>query len=112
MRFSDILVEFDEVNQVVLDIVTIMAGEGTHSLPIEAIQQELSAQGIDIDENALFDLLDTLAIVDNIKDDIVYFNTDGPSHSAGQSDEEDVELDQEKTVKSMAKKQVDKGLDL
>lgn len=111
MRFSDILVEFDETSQVVLDIVTIMAGEDTHSLPLDAIQQELGAQGIDIDDNALFDLLQTLAIVDNIKDDIVYFNTDSAAHAAGQSGEVDAEVDSEKVVKSMAKKQVKKGLD-
>ena len=110
MRFSDILVEIDETSQAILDIVTIMAGEETHSLPLETIQQELSAQGIDIDDNALFDILQTLVIVDNIKDDVVFFNTDSSAHTAGQS-EPDAEVDSEKMVKSMAKKQVDKGLD-
>lgn len=111
MRISDILVEFDDTRQAVLDIVTIMAGEDAHSLPLDAIRQELSAQGIDIDDNALFDLLQPLVIVDNIKDGIVYFNTDSDAHTAGQSGNVDSEVDSEKVVKSMAKKQVKKGLD-
>jgi len=112
MRFSDFLAEDDMVRDAVIDIITIMAGEETHSLPLEAIQAELESAGIDIDNNALFDLLDTLPIVDNIQDDVVFFNVDGPAHAAGMGGEEGMDAEQQQgTVKSMAQKQVQKGLD-
>lgn len=108
MRFSDILVEFDNVQDSILDIISLMTGEDTHSLPIEAIQQELISQGIEISDNSLFDVLTTLAIVDNIKDGIVYFNAHSAAHAVGNSS--DVEEPDEDHVSKMAKKQIDKDL--
>lgn len=108
MRFSDILVEFDNVQDSILDIISLMTGEDTHSLPLEAIQQELFSQGIEISDNSLFDVLTTLAIVDNIKDDIVYFNAHSNAHSVGNST--DAKEPDEDHVSKMAKKQIDKDL--
>ena len=116
MRFSDFIVEENVAIQAILDIVTIMAGEDGHSLPIHAIQQELSAQGIDIDTNALIDIVQTLPIVTNVeagnpKDySIVFFNSDSAMHNPGSSAEPgDGEASRDK-VSDMAKKQINKDL--
>lgn len=116
MRFSDFIVEADETIQAITDIVTIMAGEEGHSLPIRAIQQELSVQGIEIDTNALIDIVQTLPIVTNIEaadpkeHSIVFFNPDSPMHDPGSSAEPgDGEASRDK-VSDMAKKQIDKEI--
>lgn len=92
----------------VLDILTVMAGEGLDTANFDMIKDQLSSSGIDLDDNSLFDLLNNLAIVRNIKDRVVFFNTD-----SDQSHNQDLEVDPEKDAKhvsKMAKKQVDKEL--
>jgi hypothetical protein len=112
MRYTDlvgILKEADDINQAVLDVLTTIAGEGVGTANFGLIQQELSAQGYDVDDNALFDILNNLAIVRNIENDVVHFNTDS-DQSKGQSRETDPEKDK-KHVSKLARKQVKKGLD-
>ena len=112
MRYTDlvgILREADDVNQAVLDVLTTIAGEGVGTVNFGLIQQELSAQGYDVDDNALFDILNNLAIVRNIENDVVHFNTDS-DQSKGQSQETDPEKDK-KHVSKLARKQVKKGLE-
>ena len=92
-----------------LDVLTTIAGEGVGTANFGLIQQELSAQGYDVDDNALFDILNNLAIVRNIENDVVHFNTDS-DQSKGQSQENDPEKDK-KQVDKLARKQVKKGLD-
>ena len=64
--------------------------------------------GIDADAESLFDEIQNLPIVNNIKDGIVYFNT--ASLGASNMNKVDPEKNKKK-VKAMAKKQVDKELD-
>ena len=112
MRYTDlvgILKEADDINQAVLDVLTTIAGEGVGTANFELIQQELSAQGYDVDDNALFDIMNNLAIVNNIENDVVHFNTDS-DQSKSQGQENDPEKDK-KHVGKPARKQVKKGLD-
>lgn len=107
MRIFDIIVEDNIAKDAVLDLLTVMAGEELDSVGLDVIQQELSAGGIDIDSSALFDLLDNLAIVRNIKDDVVYFNTDSESsHGSVKPDPEK----QDNTIDKMARKKVKKEM--
>lgn len=110
MLITDIinaLTENSTTEDAVLDLLTAMAGEGLDSAPLDTLADELSKQGIDIDTTALFDVLENLAIVDNIKDDIVYFNTDSKaSHYGSKPDPEK----QDKQVSKLAKKQIDKEI--
>ena len=107
MLIADIILENNTVQDATLDLLTAMAGEGLDSAPLSTLVDELSNQGIDIDATGLFDVLDNLAIVDNIKDDIVYFNTDSEaSHYGIKPDPEK----QEKQVSKLARKQVDKEI--
>jgi hypothetical protein len=108
MRILDIIVEDNYARDAVIDLLTVLAGEDTDSVGLDVLQQELSANGIDVDHNSLFDLLDNLVIVRNIKDDVVYFNTDSEgSHHATM----DVDPDkQDKQIDKMARKQVSKEI--
>jgi len=113
MRFDEIIVEDEDVRQSILDIITSMAGEDASSLPLDAVQDELRMSGIDISDDALFDVLDTMdSVVTNIEDGVVFFNPDGPAHDPGMGGEANMDAEMQKgTVKSMAQKQVQKGLD-
>jgi hypothetical protein len=102
-----VFLEDSEVEAVVLDLLTAMAGEGLDSTPMSAIIDELNNQGIDIDEPSLFDVLENLAIVDNVKDSVVYFNTDSDASHYGEKPDPEK---QDKTVDKMARKQVKKGI--
>ena len=84
-----------------------MAGEGINSIP-PSLVKELAKQGIDVDENSLFDVADNLAIVRNIKDDVIFFNTDSDA-SAGDPEQQDPEQ-QDKKIDKLARKQVKKEL--
>ena len=57
MRLADLIRENATSKDAVLDLLTAMAGEGLDSIPLETLSDELSHQGIDLDENALFDYL-------------------------------------------------------
>jgi len=115
MRIHDIISAQISLNeqpgdptQSVIDILTTMSGEGIDSISFNAIMSELSSEGYDIDDGSLFDLLDKLAIVRNIKDKVVFFNSDSDqSHS--DYDKPDPEKDN-KVVSKMAQKQVKKEL--
>lgn len=107
MRFTDLVYENTEVQDAILDLLTSMAGEGLDSIPMDSIIKELSAQGIDIDYMALFDTLSTFTIVRNIKDDVVYFNSDSDqSHNSNMPDPKQ----QDQQVSKLAQKQVDKAI--
>lgn len=106
MRFRDILAEDNLARDAVVDIIAMIAGEGADSISFEVVQQELSAQGIDVDRAALFDLATTLPVVNNIKDDVIYFNTDSDQSQYGG---EDPEKD-DKVVDKMARQQVSKEI--
>ncbi len=113
MRINDIILssiveDQNHINDAVLDIMSIMAGEGIDSVNFNMIIDNLKHQGIDIDEHALFDILDNLAIVRNIKDGVVFFNTDSDS-SQNQYKEVDPKKDEKKVAK-LARKQVKKEL--
>ena len=109
MRIADILNELADPKSAVLDLLTVLASEGIDTINISALMDELNKQGIDVDHHSLFDLLDGMAIVRNIKDDIVYFSSD--SERSTYSSTEDPEK-QQKTVSKLAKKQVKKELDI
>ena len=108
MRFADLVIENSELQDAVIDLLTVMAGEGVNSIPLEVLVKELAKQGIDVDSNSLFDIADNLAIVRNIKDDVVFFNTDSDA-SVGDPETPDPEK-QDKKIDSMARKQVKKEL--
>jgi hypothetical protein len=107
MRFADLIRENSTIHDSILDLLTAMSGEGLDSVPLSALVAELNNQGIDIDEPGLFDNLSNLAIVRNIKDGIVYFNSDSDqSHYSNLPDPKK----QEKQVSKLARKQVDKEI--
>ena len=106
MRYTD-LFEISVVDSKVIALLFILSSEGVESIPLASLVSELTAMGIDVDEQSLFDELDNLQIVNNIKDGVVYFNT--ASMSASNMNKVDPEKNKKK-VKAMAKKQVDKEL--
>ena len=106
MRFND-LFEYSEIDNAVVDLLTVLSAEGIDTISMEALVAELESQGLDVDEPSLFDELQNLDMVHNIKDGVVYFNTS----SMGASNMNKVDPEQaDKKIKSMAKKQVDKEL--
>jgi len=106
MRYTD-LFEISVVDSKVIDLLSILSSEGVESIPLDALVGELVAMGVDVDDQSLFDELDNIPIVNNIKDGIVYFNT--ASMGASNLNKVDQEKNKKK-VKAMAKKQVDKEL--
>lgn len=110
MRINDIINEsIDDIYDSVLDLITVMAGEGLKSMAMDTIILELSNSDIDVDKASLFDLLSNIDIIDNIKNDVVYFNTDSDSFGNYSTQAPDPEK-QNKTVDRMARKQVDKEI--
>lgn len=107
MRYAD-LFEISQVDAKVIDLLSILSSEGVESIPLDSLVKELVAMGIDADGESLFDEIQNLPIVNNIKDGIVYFNT--ASLGASNMNKVDPEKNKKK-VKAMAKKQVDKELD-
>ena len=108
MRYSDLIVENTTVQDATLDLLTVMAGEGVSSIPLDTISQELQNQDIDVDSTALFDVLNNLAIVKNIKENVVFFNTDS---DASRGDAEPDPEKQDKTIDKLARKQTKKAMD-
>jgi hypothetical protein len=80
-----------------------MTAEGATSLSLDTIEQTLDAQGMHIDGQELRDLLDSIPVVNTVKDDVVFFNKEG------EIDAPDPEQ-QDKTVEKLAKKKVDKEM--
>ena len=67
----------------------------------------MAKQGIDVDENSLFDVADNPAIVRNIKDDVMSPITDS---DALPGDEQKDPEQQDKKIDKLARKQVKKEL--
>lgn len=114
MRYNDLTYsvfyeDTPDIKSQVLDILSIMAGEGVDSVNMSVLIKSLTSVGISVDNHALFDILDNLAIVRNIKDDVVFFNTDSEA-SQGLDKEPDGEK-QDRQIDKLARKQVKKGLD-
>lgn len=106
MRFND-LFEYSEVDNAVVDLLTVLSAEGIDTISMEALVAELESQGLDVDEPSLFDELQNLNMVHNIKDGVVRFHTS--SKGANIQHIEDPERD-EKVIDKMARKQVKKEL--
>lgn len=108
MRYADLVKEDLDIQDKVLDLLTAMAGEGVESVSLDALVKELEVQEIDVDAHALFDLLGNLAIVQNVKDNIVYFNAD-----SDQSHYQELKVDpekQDKTIDKLARKKIKKEI--
>ena len=97
MRFSDL------VKSSVIDILSTLTAEGVYSVSIETLLKTLQSQGLSVDNQSLFALIDTLPIVNTIKDNVVHFNkADAPNDSDPEKDE--------KTVSKLASKKINKEL--
>lgn len=97
MRYNDL------IRHTLIDLLSVMTAEGATSLSLNTIEQTLDAQGMHIDEQELRELLDSIPVVNTVKDDVVFFNNDGDV------DAPDPEK-QDKTVAKLAKKKVDKEM--
>jgi len=104
MRFSEIVEDTSDIKSVIIDIISVASAEGMSSLSIETIQKSLSNMGNDIDHSVLFDVLDSIPVVDNIKDDVIFFGRDDNSASEPSKDQQDNHVDK------MARKQVKKDI--
>jgi hypothetical protein len=104
MRFSEIVEDTSDIKSVIIDIISIASAEGMSSLSIDTIQKSLSEMGNDIDNSVLFDVLDSIPVIDNIKDDVVFFGRDGKYSSEPSKDQQDNHIDK------MARKQVKKDI--
>lgn len=100
MRYADL------IKSQVVDLLTALDAEGISTVALDTLIRELNSRGNDFDKATLLDVLDGFAIVKNIKDDIVYFNSD--SHSTDfapdQAEKDDNKID------TLARKQVSKEL--
>ena len=72
MRFND-LFEYSEVENAVVDLLTVLSAEGIDTISMDALVAELESQGHDVDEPSLFDEIQKLDMVHNIKDGVVRF---------------------------------------
>lgn len=97
MRYNDI------IRHTLIDMLSIMTAEGATSISLDTLEQTLDAQGMHIDNQELAELLDTIPIVNTVKDNVVFFNKDGDI-DAPDPDK------QAKKVSDLAKKQVDKEM--
>lgn len=107
MRYAELFELNSEVDSKVIDLLSILSSEGVDSIPLESLVKELKTMGVDADNEALFDEISNLPIVNNIKDGMVYFNTS--SLDASNLNKVDPEK-ADKTVTNKAKKQVKKEL--
>ena len=106
MRFND-LFEYSEIDNAVVDLLIVLSAEGIDTISMEALIAELESQGHDVDEPSLFDELQNIPMVHNIKDGIVSFHTS--SKNSNIQNIEDPEKD-EKVIDKMASKKVKKEL--
>jgi hypothetical protein len=105
MRFSEIVVEdTSDIKSIIIDIISVAAAEGMSSLSLDTLAKSLAEMGNEIDHSLLFDILDSISIVDNIKDDVIFFGRDGKSSSAPSREQQDNRIDK------MARKQVKKDI--
>jgi hypothetical protein len=106
MRFND-LFEYSEVDSALIDLLTVLSAEGIDTISMKAVISELESQGHDVDEPSLFDEIQKLPMIHNIKDGVIRFHTS--SKNANIQHIEDPEKD-EKVIDKMARKQVKKEL--
>ena len=105
MRFSEIVVEdTSDIKSIIIDIISVAAAEGMSSLSLDTLAKSLAEMGNEIDHSLLFDILDSISIVDNIKDDVIFFGRDGKSSSEPSREQQDNRIDK------MARKQVKKDI--
>ena len=104
MRFSEIVEDTSDITSIIIDIISMAAAEGMSSLSIDTIQRSLSEMGNDIDHSMLFDVLDSIPVIDNIKDDVIFFGRDDSTSSEPSKDQQDNRIDK------MARKQVKKDI--
>jgi hypothetical protein len=104
MRFSEIAEDTSDINRVVIDIIAVASAEGLHSLSIDTIHRSLSDMGNEINKDMLFDVLDAIPAIDNIKDDVIFFGNDGKAADEPSKDQQDNHIDK------MARKQVNKDI--
>jgi|TARA_B110000977_G_scaffold165757_1_gene213207 hypothetical protein len=105
MRFSEIVVEdTSDIKSIIIDIISVAAAEGMSSLSLDTLAKSLAEMGNEIDHSLLFDILDSIPIVDNIKDDVIFFGRDGKSSSEPSREQQDNRIDK------MARKQVKKDI--
>ena len=97
MRYNDL------VRHTLIDMLSVLTAEEATSISLETLEQTLDAQNMHVDEQELRELLDSIPIVNTIKDDVVFFNKDA------EVDAPDPEK-QDKTVAKLAKKKVDKEM--
>lgn len=97
MRYNDL------IRHTLIDMLSVMTAENATSISLETLEKTLDAQNLHVDEQELRELLDTIPIVNTVKDNVVFFNHDGDV------DAPDPEK-QDKTVAKLAKKKVDKEM--
>ena len=81
MRFSEIVEDTSDIKSIIIDIISVASAEGMTSLSIDTLHKSLAEMGNEVDHSILFDLLDSIPIVDNIKDDVIFFGRDDSSSS-------------------------------
>ena len=97
MRYNDL------IRHTLIDMLSVMTAEEATSISLDTLEKTLDAQNMHVDEQELRELLDSIPIVNTIKDNVVFFNIDGDV------DTPDPEK-QDKTVAKLAKKKVDKEM--
>jgi len=97
MRYNDL------IRHTLIDMLSVLTAEEATSVSLETLEKTLDAQNMHVDEQELRELLDTIPIVNTVKDNVVFFNNDGDV------DAPDPE-EQDKTVAKLAKKKVDKEM--
>ena len=104
MRFSEIVEDTSDIKSIIIDIISVASAEDMTSLSIDTLHKSLAEMGNEVDHSILFDLLDSIPIVDNIKDDVIFFGRDDSSSSEPTRDQQDNRIDK------MARKQVKKDI--
>lgn len=106
MRFAD-LFEYSEIDDRVIDLLSVLSGEGVQSISMESLIKELKSMGIDADVNSLFDEISNLSMIDTIENGIVYFHNSTNDRANPTVDQEEKDS---KKVSQMAQKKVDKEI--
>ena len=97
MRYNEL------IRHTLIDMLSVMTAEEATSISLDTLEKTLDAQNMHVDEQELRELLDSIPVVNTVKDDVVFFNKEG------EIDAPDPEQ-QDKTVAKLAKKKVDKEM--
>lgn len=100
MRYVDL------IKGSIVDLLTALDAEGISTVPVDTLVKELRSRGMSVEGPALLDVLETIPVVNNVADDIIYFNSD-PNNTDLEPDQ--AEKDDNK-VDKLARKQVNKEL--